>query len=354
MRKTKKRFFVYSLLLVFVAVSMLLGCGESKEEKKDRIHKELGLVDEITAEIGTASFNMDLFFGGSAPEVEYDYNFSEEVTAEMLSELGEHELTLTCEGIEFALTLKVVDMVAPVFTSSTDFEITEGDNVLYKSYVTAEDNSGKEPEITVDKSGVEENTPGEYTVTYIATDEAGNTATVSVKMTIKEKSPYTDETVGPLCDEIIDDVCSSSMSDFEKAHELYRWVKHNLTYNNHDDMDTSNIWAGAYKGIKERQGDCVTFYCTYAALLTRCNIENMMVHRINGETNHYWHLVNVGDGWYHVDTCPHNKYYKFDSFMQTDAQMEAYTNWYSEYKRDYYTFDKDAYPERETKIVWGK
>jgi len=217
--------------------------------------------------------------------------------------------------------------------------------------VTATDNSGKEPEITVDNSQVGED-PGEYTVIYTATDEAGNAAMTSVKMTVKAKSKYTEETVGPLCDEIIASVCDAEMTDYKKAHVLYKWVRHNMTYTSHGETDPDNIWEGAKVGLSERQGDCIVFYSTYCALLTRCGIDNMMC-RSNGSTEHYWTLVNVGDGWYHTDPSPHHMKYLYDSFMQTDAQLEAYTKWRSENKKDYYTFDKNAYPARETKIIYG-
>ncbi|NLK03440.1 MAG: hypothetical protein GX319_03390 [Clostridiales bacterium] len=65
----------------------------------------------------------------------------------------------------------------------------------------------------------------------------------------------------------------------------------------------------------------------------------MLVTRVGGRTQHFWNLINCGDGWYHFDTCPNKD--KMQSFMLTDAEVEAYTK-----KRgnNYYNFDKSLYP----------
>jgi hypothetical protein len=75
----------------------------------------------------------------------------------------------------------------------------------------------------------------------------------------------------------------------------------------------------------------------------------MRVTRVGGSSNHYWNLVNCGDGWYHFD-CSwriHGDYYV--TFMKTDAEVAAYTDDYTRrYPNhpNYYTFDPSLYPER--------
>lgn len=243
------------------------------------------------------------------------------------------------------------DTTAPEFTFSEDFEIEEGDSVAYKSHVQATDDSGEEPEITVDNSNVDPETPGTYQVTYTATDAAGNSSTVTVTMTVTEAAPYSEKKVGPMVDEIIASVTTEDMSEFEIAEALYWWVKDNISYSAVD-SETENIWEGAYQALNDRKGDCFTYYAIYAALLTRAGIENMCVTRVNGPSDHYWNLVNFGEGWYHCDTGPGSSNYRITCFMQTDAQLESYDAW-DEECHEFYQFDGSILPERATKIIYG-
>ncbi len=65
----------------------------------------------------------------------------------------------------------------------------------------------------------------------------------------------------------------------------------------------------------------------------------MRVTRVGGKTQHFWNLINCGDGWYHYDSTPHKD--GAETFMLTDAEVEAYTK---KVGRNYYTFDKSKYP----------
>jgi hypothetical protein len=72
-------------------------------------------------------------------------------------------------------------------------------------------------------------------------------------------------------------------------------------------------------------------------------IPNIRVERLRyeGETNHYWHMINCGDGWYHFDACIHLP--EFFSFMLTDAEAEAYSRQKGK-NAYYYRHDKEKYP----------
>ena len=83
------------------------------------------------------------------------------------------------------------------------------------------------------------------------------------------------------------------------------------------------------------------YYAVASALLTRAGIENMEIQRDNPASPHYWNLVKVNGCWYHFDTCPHYSGHWLQSFLLTDAQVRAY----SEYEvPGYYSFDPSLYP----------
>ena len=63
-------------------------------------------------------------------------------------------------------------------------------------------------------------------------------------------------------------------------------------------------------------------------------------------SRHYWSLINLGDGWYHVDCTP-RKGNDDKFFMVTDEELEAYSKKHS----NSHIFDKTKYPERATKSI---
>lgn len=253
---------------------------------------------------------------------------------------------------ELAIVEVLPDTEAPVIEGVKDISGTAGGSFSYKKDITVTDNSGEEIALKIDKSKVDTQTPGTYKVYYTATDSSGNVAKAEAKVTVKEKVLPTEESLTPYLDKIIANVTNSSMSKYDKAYALWNWCRKNISYS-HSSGDRSSIWAGVYEGVYKGLGDCYAFYATYSALLTRCDIENMCVARINGETNHWWNLVNVGDGWYHCDSSPRSSGDPYLCFMQTDAQVEEYTANHTK-KPNYYTFDKSLYPERATTIIFGE
>ena len=69
--------------------------------------------------------------------------------------------------------------------------------------------------------------------------------------------------------------------------------------------------------------------------LLRGDIEYMSVTRKGGATRHFWLLVNVGTGWYHLD-ANHNATAHWECFMWTNAQCAS--------PAGFWTFDQSLYP----------
>lgn len=228
------------------------------------------------------------------------------------------------------------DKEAPQIFGVSDKTVYIGEAIAYKKGVYATDNKDEEPEIKVDSSQVNIRQEGVYKVVYTATDSSGNVATKEINVTVV-KFTVSEEEVFAKADAILARILTPEMSKRDQAYAIYKWIKANVGYNG--ESDKTDWLKEAYRAMVDGVGDCFTFYAVSEALLTRAGIDNMRVTRVGGRTQHFWNLINCGDGWYHFDSCPHKDH--FDTFMLTDKEVEEYTQ-----KRgnNYYTFDKTLYP----------
>ncbi len=323
------------------------GMEESSDAGKEPEVDLSVLADRIQVEAGTEQLSVEDFFVDYQGE---EATLKKELTAGELAMAGEtYVVPVEYKGHTVEVTVEIVDTTAPAIAAE-DIAIQEGDPVSYKKTVSVTDNSSAEPSLEVDHSEVKTSVPGVYTVRYTATDASGNTATAEVSLTVTKKGMPTVEEVNAKADELIAEIVTPDMTLWDATFALWDWCRTKIQYS-YSAGDTSSIYAGAYEGLYERCGDCYTYYATFAVLLDRMGIENMGVTRVGGETNHYWNLVNLGDGWYHCDSSPRYKEHTYFCFMQTDAQIQQYTESYPE-KPNYYTFDPDLLPERATKIVY--
>lgn len=243
------------------------------------------------------------------------------------------------------------DVTPPVLTGVQDLAVELGGSVSYKKGVTATDDSG-DCTLEIDTTSVNLYETGTYEVVYTATDGAGNTTSKTITVTVYEPPEITQEQVDQLADELIASLVTEDMTQMEKAKALWNWCRTKITYSY--SAGERNVTAGAYAGLHDRKGDCYVYYATYEVLLNRLGIENMCVTRVGGSSNHWWNLVNLGDGWYHCDASPRHQGHKFRCFMQTDEQIAAYEAAYTELYPEhpnYYTFDPELYPERATEII---
>lgn len=246
----------------------------------------------------------------------------------------------------------VVDEQAPVIEGARDREFYVGDSIAYKDGITVTDDQTLTPVLTVDNSAVRPQTPGVYPVTYTATDAVGNKTTVTVNFTIKERpAGYKEpEEAYEYARPILESITKDGMSKAEVAAAIYNWVKRNIGWYDHSDKE--NGWAaGAVAGFKQRRGDCFTYYAVTKALLDVAEIPNLDIVKVvtpqTSQSSHYWNLVDVGDGWYHMDCTPRANNYTDSFFLFTDEEMLAY----SRKHKNCFNFDLEAYPPRATESV---
>ena len=162
-----------------------------------------------------------------------------------------------------------------------------------------------------------------------------------------ELHEFTQEEFDQVVSDVLETIIKEDMTPMEQAKAVFSYVHNNIRYTGK--ADKSDWMNGAYVGLTTLKGDCFTYYAVSRALLTALEIDNLEVQRVGGKTQHFWNLVNCGDGWYHFDACPRSiKMPSFNSFMVTGEQVAAFTAMAG---RNYYDFDGSLLPERATEIV---
>ncbi len=233
-----------------------------------------------------------------------------------------------------------------------------GESIIFRSSVTAQDDSGI-VELSLDTTGAKLKKAGTYTVYIVATDPAGNETRQETKLVLHDNS-VTKEMMDAVCEQILSKIITEDMTTQQKLYAIYKYVVKNIQYisdSPHDDLRRE-----AYLSLTTRKyGDCFSFCAASYELITYLGYETQIVRRDISLSklygNHFWVFVNCGTEenpqWYHHDSSPHTKPYDLETYMMTDAQAKAYTNYRAKtsYKKHYYTFDPSLYPASATEIV---
>ena len=270
---------------------------------------------------------------------------------------GTYHVVYSCksaEEVESVLTLHPEDKEPPVITGAKDLTVTVGETVSYRDGVTVTDNMDKTVQLQVDAGQVNLEQPGTYPVTYSAEDSRGNRTEVTVSVLVEEpleeppseepsKEPTEDQkNLDELAAGILSRITTPDMTQRQKARAIYDYVSGNIRYVNTSDKFS---WvSAAYVGFTQGKGDCFNYFACSKELLTLAGIPNIDLSRVGGNSDHYWQLVNVGDGWYHFDACPHPDGHPITSFLLTEAEVRDYSTQFSGLWANYYVYDYDACP----------
>lgn len=233
------------------------------------------------------------------------------------------------------LTLKE-DLEPPVINGVQNIFAYIGDKISYKKGITVSDNCDTNVELTVDTGLVYSDTEGDYPVTYTARDKSGNESVQTITLSLRER-PYSQEKVDALADEVLAQIITENMGGYDKLLAIYNWIQNNVYFIEHSDKDS---WLkAAYEGFTEHKGDCYVFACTAKALLTRAGIPNRDINKIPTTYQHFWNLVDIGDGWYHFDSCPRDDF-PFLCYIDDATLMEI-----SRYRDGYHTYDRTIFTD---------
>ena len=216
-----------------------------------------------------------------------------------------------------------------------------GEAYAYYLDVTVVDNADEEQDIalTVDASAVNIYRPGTYSVTYTATDKAGNTATLTRRIQFI-RPQVTDEELAAAADRVLSHLVTEDMTLGQKAYAVFRYVHDTFT---HTYTSNKKDWKyEAYRGLTQQRGDCFTYCGAAKALLERLGARAMVVERYKMRGNHYWLLVDLGSGWYHWDAYNSGMPPNFECFMKTTQQTRAVTTYF-------WRFNESLYPKTAEK-----
>ena len=193
--------------------------------------------------------------------------------------------------------------------------------------VEVTDDFDPEPDVQVDLSSVDPETPGVYVINYIATDAHGNSTALPADL-ILEQMPevYLErrDVYGMAADVLYDQVLGgepiSSFTDIEVAFRIFSWTHGHIGYTG--TSDKSDWTIAAMDGFNTHTGDCYTYYAVCRAMLDVAGIENVRVERYPITTSpHYWNLIKIDGQWYHCDACDFADTTGF-VFMQIDSELD--------------------------------
>lgn len=234
-----------------------------------------------------------------------------------------------------------IDNTPPVIEGTGVLSVVMGGTVSYKKGVTVTDDQDPSPALEVDNSQVNLKVPGTYRVTYTATDFAGNQSekTIDLQVTTPLPADVTQETLDMAADNLLAEITTPDMSQYEAAKAIYKWCHGRIAYV--DSSEKDNWILAAWQGIMKRQGDCYTYCMTAKELLTRAGIENRLIERIRkGNSMHFWNLIDIGEGWHHFDTTPRAGNPP-SFFYLTDSELMAYSNAH----RGTHNYDRTIYTD---------
>lgn len=200
----------------------------------------------------------------------------------------------------------VIDTQAPVIEGVRYLETYVEDAIAYRSGITVTDDQDAAPKLDVDSSAVDLSTPGLYTITYTATDHAGNTTseTATVKVYPKKENHVDPEVIYEAIDKLLAKFIRDDMTTRQKVEAVYCWVQMHTQYSAHSEKDD---WLQAgYNFLMTRRGDCYSYFALNKLMLQRLGIPTIDVEKVKnheGDSRHYWLLVSIdgGETYYHMD-----------------------------------------------------
>lgn len=148
------------------------------------------------------------------------------------------------------------------------------------------------------------------------------------------KSQY-DTKIHEKAKEIIEEVITSKMTDYEREWAIASYLIENITYGTQKNDKEYMVWGG----LIDKIAVCDGYAKSFMYLLNSVGVPTLYIDGTGEGMPHAWNLVHIGDGYYHVDLTWAD---------EENSQIGTYYNYINE--TDYYmslshTWDKDKYPK---------
>ena len=292
-----------------------------------------------------------------------------------INNVGDYEVSVVYDGVEYTSSVKVVDTVNPVLTLKKVI-VYENTEVEARDFIkTVSDNSGK---VTTELVSDIPSGYGTFDVVIKAVDPSGNETEATTTLTRKQdksapvisglttitinKGGTPNYTSGVKAHDNVDgdvdfNFDSSSVNNNVAGSYYVTYTAKDSKGNRasqkrtivvkHDASDTkrevenfanslssdvptlvdavrtkikySNSWGDddpVWYGLYEKRGNCYVHAKVLEAVLNKKGITNKLIWTY--DKSHYWNLVYVNGSWRHVDSTPGNNY-----VLLTDEEMAS-------------------------------
>jgi hypothetical protein len=298
-----------------------------------------------------------LDFIGSIVEAD-EYTAYFECDLPDLTQIGDYDIVFRVEDAsgnktkELHSILTVIeDTTPPVFKTVPELSAYVGEAIAYRKGLVVTDNCGGAVDIQVDASAVDPNTPGDYTVSFTATDESGNVSWASTVIHIYENQ-ITEEELNAKIDGVIAQIITPDMNKEAQLRAVYRYVYDHIAYTS--DSDKSDWIRAAHDALfMTGSGDCFNYFAAAIAFCRRLGIDYREIERTPGaaEGTHFWIMVNIGTTeeprWYHFDCTHLRASYSHSGCLLTDQQIKAFNR----FRAGFYAYDQSKYPATDKTII---
>lgn len=192
--------------------------------------------------------------------------------------------------------------------------------------------------------------PGNYIRKYSITQKKSNiyefyTITYNYEKNIDEIKKQSKQ-VDSIVKNVINEIISPSMSDFEKEKAIHDYIVNTTRYDNENfNNQTTPIESHtAYGVFVNKVAVCEGYAIAMKKLLDEVNIESLLVIGTAKDSDHSWNLVKLDNEWYHVDPTWDDPVYIVNGEVK-DILSYKYFNLTDEEMSENHTWDKNHYPK---------
>lgn len=217
-------------------------------------------------------------------------------------------------------TFNIYDLQIQVSVSGSSIDAASEGYKLFKS--TYEKVVNDHPELFYVRNGFSLKASGTGSTYYLT----------EIEPTYGSENAAQKEAFDAKVDEIVA-MTDSSMSELEKALFFHDYLALNIAYNhtiaNKETLPASDPVYSAYGALMDGDAVCQGYALAYKLLLTKCNIDCVMVS--SDQLNHAWNAVQLSgdDNWYYVDVTwddpIDDKYGRclHDNFLLSETGLKA-------------------------------